>query len=62
MGDVIVNLTLPLLIVRHGSMRALPHFILTTTRKKRYYCFLHFSDEGLGYREVKSFIQCSITN
>lgn len=34
MGDLIVNLTPPLLTVRQGSVRAVPHFILTATTAK----------------------------
>ena len=43
-------------------LRAFAHLILVTTIKKRYYCFLHFLDEELGYREIKSLVQCHTIN
>lgn len=37
-------------------------FYLIATIKRKYYCFLHFKDEELGYREVKSLIHCYRAN
>lgn len=58
----LINLAQPLLTVRHGSITTLANFILLATVKKRCYCFIHFLDEELSYREVKSLIWYYRTN